>query len=123
MLEKWTKHPPGTSGAASTPHPASASNHLTTPTTAPACPGGFRAMGLILSSISRESLPAHAARCMLVSFTAAAGRCRSWHDDFHPADPRASGAPEPCTDRLRLAGAAYLAPLQGLLPRAHRIRP
>jgi hypothetical protein len=33
-----------------------------------------------------------------------------------------SDPPEPVTDRLRLAVAAYLALLHGLLPRAHRIR-
>ena len=36
----------------------------------------------------------------------------------------ATDRPEPFTDRLRLAVAAYIpGPLQGLLPRAHRIRP
>jgi hypothetical protein len=58
MLEKWTKQPPGTSGASITPQPSSASNHLTTPATAAACPDGFRVMGPIVPSAFHEGMAA-----------------------------------------------------------------
>ena len=37
----------------------------------------------------------------------------SGHDDLHRAGPAASDPPEPFTDRLRLAAAAYLARFKG----------
>jgi hypothetical protein len=64
-------------------------------------------------------------RCLLVSFTMTTGRCSvrimATFTQLAPAPPI---LPEPFTDRLRLAVAAYPAgPLQGLSPHAHRIRP
>ena len=54
MLEKWTGRPPGASGASTTPQPSSASNHRPLPPLQPACPGGFRVMGLIVPSAFHE---------------------------------------------------------------------
>ncbi len=55
-----------------------------------------------------------AARCMLVSFTMTTARCSvRIMTTFTQLAPRASDPPEPFTDRLRLAVAAYLARFKG----------
>ena len=53
-----------------------------------------------------------ATKCMLVSFTMTTGRCSARiMTTFTQLAPPPSDPPEPFTDRLRLAVAAYLAPL------------
>jgi hypothetical protein len=53
--------------------------------------------------------PCSAARCVPVSFPVTAGHCSVRHDDLNPAGLTVPRLPEPFTDRLQLAVAAYLA--------------